>query len=156
MKAWASVFLTIILFLGFAACADHETPEHQFIEMEKKAAGGDVLALYNLGIMHEKGIGVTQDNCMAAAMYRKAAEKGLVQAQFRLGSLYYHGEGVPRDLQQAAEWYSKAADQGYPPAQAVLGNLYLAGEGVPKDIAKAMHWHKKSLKIKKFADFTRE
>jgi TPR repeat protein len=148
MKAWASVLVIFILALGLAACADRETPEQKFADMEKKAAGGDVRACYILGLMHEQGYGVAPDKCQAALCYQKAAEKGQVQAQYRLGSLYYHGQGVPRDLQQAAEWYKKAAEQGDTPAQAALGNMYLLGEGVPKDSSRAAYWHKKSLKPK--------
>jgi uncharacterized protein len=154
MKAWASIL--VLFIIAFAACADHETPEYKFVEMEKKAIAGDAVAFFNLGIMYEKGIDVPQDKLKAAEWYRKAAEKGLIPAQFRLGSLYYHGQGVPKDLKQAAEWYTKAAEKGYTPAQTALGNMYLTGEGVSKDSAKAAYWHKKSFKLKKNADLTRE
>lgn len=156
MKAWGAVFLTTMLVLGIAACADHETREQRFAHMEKKAAGGDVSAWYSLGLMYEQGFGVAPDKCQAALCYRKAAEKGQVQAQYRLGSLYYHGQGVPKDLQQAAAWVKKAAEQGYAQAQADLGNMYLSGEGVPRDISQAAYWHKKSLQLKKPKDFTRD
>jgi len=156
MKAWASVLVISILALGLAACADTETREQKFANLEKKAAGGDMLAWYSLGLMHEQGYGVAQDKSQAALCYKRAAEKGQAQAQYRLGSLYYHGQGVPRDLQQAAEWYKKAAEPGDAPALAALGNMYLLGEGVPNDSSKAAHWHKKSLKLQKQSDFTRD
>jgi TPR repeat protein len=104
MKVWTSVLLIFILALGLATCADRETPEQRFANLEKKAAGGDVLAWYSLGLMHEQGYGGAQDKFQAALCYRNWAEKGQVQAQYRLGFLYYHGQGVPRDLRQAAEW----------------------------------------------------
>lgn len=156
MKTWAAVLVIFMLALGLAACADRETPEQNIANLEKKAAGGDVMAWCRLGLRHEQGYGVAQDNCQAALCYRKAAEKGQVEAQYRLGSLYYHGQGVPKDLNQAAKWYKIAAEQGYTPAQAALGNMYVLGEGVPKDSSKAAYWHKKSLKLKKHIDFTRD
>ena len=156
MKAWVSAVLVAILVLGLTACADRESPEKNFAEMQKKAAGGDVRACYILGLMHEQGVGVAQDKVQAALCYRKAAEQGQVRAQYRLGSLYYHGQGVPRDLTQAAEWYKKAAEQGSTPAQTALGNMYLLGEGVPRDSSKAAYWHKKSLRLKNHAGFTRD
>jgi len=156
MKTWAAALVIFSLALGLAGCADRKTPEQKFASLEKKAAGGDVLAWYSLGLMHERGYGVAQDICQAALCFRMAAEKGQVEAQYRLGSLYYYGHGVPRNLNQAAEWYNKAAEQGYAPAQAALGNMYLLGEGVPRDSAKAAYWHKKSLKLKKQIDFTRD
>jgi hypothetical protein len=156
MKTWASVLVIFSLALGLVGCADRNTPEQKFANLEKRAAGGDVLAWYSLGLMHEQGYGVAQDKCQAALCYKKAAEKGQVEAQYRLGSLYYHGQGVSRDVKQAAEWYKQAAEQGYTPAQAALGNMYLSGEGVDKDSAKAAYWHKKSLKINQHIDFTRD
>ncbi|MGO9580638.1 MAG: tetratricopeptide repeat protein [Desulfobaccales bacterium] len=130
MKVWVSVFLTIILLFGLAACTNTETREQRFANTGKKAAGGNVPALYTLGLMYEQGYGVVQDKYQAALCYRKAAEKGHVQAQYRLGYLYYHGQGVPIDLQQATEWYEKAAEQGDPGAQAAFGNLHFIGESV--------------------------
>ena len=102
MKVLVTVFLVIALLFGPAACTDVETREQKFANTEKKAARGNVPALYTLGLMYEQGYGVTQDKSRAASCYRKAAEKGHVQAQYRLGYLYYHGQGVPRNLQQAA------------------------------------------------------
>ena len=121
MKVLVTVFLTIALLFGLAACTDVETREQRFANTEKKAAGGNVPAQYTLGLMYEQGYGVTQDKSRAVLCYRKAAEKGHVQAQYRLGYLYYHGQGVPRDLQQATEWYEKAAEQGDTGAQAAFG-----------------------------------
>ena len=137
MKVWVSVFLTIILLFGLAACTNTETREQRFADTKKKAAGGDVPALYSLGLMYEQGYGVAQDKYQAALCYRKAAEKGHVQAQYRLGYLYYHGQGVPRNLQQAVEWYRKAAEQGDTGAQAALGKIHSLGEGVHKDSSVA-------------------
>jgi TPR repeat protein len=154
MKIWASALVIFCLTLGLAGCADLKTPEQKFANLEKKAAGGDVLAWYSLGLMYERGYGVDQDICQAALCFRKAAEKGQFEAQYRLGSLYYHGHGVSRDVKQAAEWYKQAAEQGYTPAQAALGNMYLSGEGVPKDSSKAAYWHKKSFQLQKDRDFT--
>jgi TPR repeat protein len=102
MKVLVSVFLAIALLFGPAACTDVETREQRFADTEKKVAGGDVPALYSLGLMYEQGYGVAQDKYQAAFCYRKAVEKGHVQAQYRLSYLYRHSQGVPRDLQQAA------------------------------------------------------
>jgi TPR repeat protein len=144
MKSIVSIFLTVILVLGLAACGDNETRENKFANLEKKAAGGDVSAWYKLGLLHEQGCGIAQDKFQVALCYRQAAEKGQVQAQYRLGFLYYHGHGVPRDLKQAAFWYKKAADQGSPEAKAALDNMYLSGEAVPKDGSKVVHRQRKT------------
>jgi len=156
MKAWASILVLPFLALGLASCANNETREQKFVNLQRLAEKGDAGAQYNLGLMYEQGYGIAPDIGKATAWFEKAAEKGENNAQYRLGSLYYHGQGVPKDLQQAAKWYKKAAERGSTPAQAALGNMYLVGEGVPKDIVQAAYWHKKSLKIKEKVDFARE
>lgn len=156
MKAWASILVLFILALGLAACANNETREQKFANLQRLAEKGDAGAQYNLGLMYEQGYVIAPDLSKAVAWFEKAAEKGEANAQYRLGSLYYRGQGVPKDLHLAAEWYNKAAEHGSTPAQAALGNMYLVGEGVPKDITKAAYWHKKSLKLKKKVDFARD
>ena len=59
MKVLVSVFLAIALLFGPAACTDVETREQKFANTEKKAAGGNVPALYTLGLMYEQGYGVS-------------------------------------------------------------------------------------------------
>ncbi len=140
MKVFLSVFLTLALLFGLAACTGVETREQRFADTEKRATQGDVAALYDLGLMYEQGYGVAQNKCQAACFYRQAAERGQVDAQYRLGCLYYRGQGVPKDLKVAAEWYARAANQDCSPAQAALGNLCLIGEGVPQDLSKAEYW----------------
>ncbi len=130
MKVLVTVFLTIALLFGLAACTDVETRDQKFANTEKKAAGGNVPALYTLGLMYEQGYGVTQDKSRAASCYRKAAEKGHVQAQYRLSYPYCHSQGVPRNLRQAAEWYEKAAEPVDPEAQAAFGKMPFSGESV--------------------------
>ena len=42
----------------------------------------------NLGVMYDKGQGVTQDYKEAVKWYRKAAEQGIAPAQMNLGRMY--------------------------------------------------------------------
>lgn len=108
------------------------------------AASGHAHAQFNMGLMYEKGNGVSQDHAAAAEWYGKAAEQGLAAAQNNLGFLFSQGRGVPRDLAKAVEWYRKAARQGYATAQYSLGTFYLAGAGVPQDHVQAVHWYRKA------------
>ena len=124
------VLILVLFITAFAGCTSTETREQRFAKTEKKADGGNVPALYTLGLMYEQGYGVVTDKYQAASCYRKAAEKGHVQAQYRLGYLYHHGQGVPRDLQQAARWYEKSAGQGDPDAQTAFRNMHFLGESV--------------------------
>jgi uncharacterized protein len=59
------------------------------LEWEPLAVRGDPAAQFNLGLMYEKGQGVTRDTTRAALWYRKSADQGFAEAQNNLGRLYY-------------------------------------------------------------------
>ncbi len=89
-----------------------------------------------LGIMYEKGWGVTQDSAKAVKWFRKAAEQGVALAQYTLGLAYEKGQGVDMDDGWAVRWYRKAAEQGYAQAQYTLGNRHSAIQ----DYVQALMW----------------
>ena len=60
-------------------------------------------AQFNLGVMHEKGQGVPQNDKTALKWYRLAAEQGNAAAQFNLGVMYNEGEGVLENYKTAAK-----------------------------------------------------
>jgi hypothetical protein len=80
-----------------------------FQEWWPLAQAGDAKAQFNLGLMYEKGRGVSQDYAQALTWYRRAAAQGNVLAQVNLGVTYEEGQGVPQDYQQAYFWYNLAA-----------------------------------------------
>ena len=47
-----------------------------------------------MGIMYERGWGVTQSYTEAMSWYRKAADQSLPEAQYNLGTLYHNGYGT--------------------------------------------------------------
>jgi len=103
------------------------------------AQGGDVLALYNIGMTYEEGFG---DHAEAAKWYRLAAKQGDAAAQTNLGHMYDTGHGVSQDDAEAVRWYLKAAEQGNVTAQFNLGVMYRNGEGVPQDFTQALKWYR--------------
>ena len=113
-------------------------------EFRLLADQGDAAAQYNLGFMHDNGVGVPEDDRQAVFWYRKAAEQGDAAAQYNLGVMYSNGEGVPEDDRQAVYWYRRAAEQGNAAAQYNLGVMYANGEGVPEDARQAVFWFRKA------------
>jgi len=111
--------------------------EHAIDEYRKAAERGDAMAQFNLGNMYLEGIGVPQNDKLAADWFRKAAEQGYAPAQNNLGALYMEGRNVPQDYKQAVDWFRKAAEQGDAGAQTNLGALYANGVGVAKDEKQA-------------------
>ena len=106
------------------------------------AEQGNARAQYNLGLMHDNGKGVPQDDGEAVKWYRLAAEQGYAPAQLNLGVMYSKGEGVPQDYAEAVKWHRLAAEQGDAPAQLNLGLMYRNGKGVPQDYAEAVKWYR--------------
>jgi TPR repeat protein len=100
---------------------------------------GYVAALYNLGVIHEYGLGVEQSDEKANELYRKAAEQGFPLAMHIWGwRLAIGDKGVNRDDVQAYEWFAKASDAGYVPATFQVGRRLLYGNGVVKNPRRAV------------------
>ena len=109
-------------------------------EFSVLAEQGDSDAQHNLGLMYERGQGVTQDYKEAVKWYRKSAKKGNTHAQNNLGLMYEQGKGVTQDDKEAVKWYRKSAEQGNAKAQTNLGVMYFAGAGILQDIVYAHMW----------------
>jgi TPR repeat protein/predicted Ser/Thr protein kinase len=101
---------------------------------------GNSVAQYNLAVMYEKGLGVTQDYKKSFYWYEKASNQGDASAQSKLGTLYAKGQGVNKDYSIAIQLYQLAAAQGLAQAQNNLGVMYLNGYGVDKDKYLAIKW----------------
>jgi Sel1 repeat-containing protein len=104
------------------------------------ATGGNVEAMYGLGLVYDLGNGTPRDPALALYWYRKAAEAGSSEAAFNAGVMYDSGRGTPRDAATAALWYARSAVRGHRRAQFNLGLLYEAGDGVPRNLAVARIW----------------
>ena len=78
--------------------------------MYRKAANqGDCYAQGSLGVMYDRGHGVTQDLREAFKWYRKAANQGYANVQSLLGHMYAVGRGVMHDDIMAYVWFNVAA-----------------------------------------------
>jgi len=82
-------------------------------EWEPLAEQGDFRAQYNLGVMYDKGDGVSQDFKTAVKWYTLAAEQGDADAQNNLGVMYAVGEGVMQNFVYAHMWGNIAASNGH-------------------------------------------
>ena len=78
-------------------------------EFKPLAEGGDVIAQTNLGIIFEKGLGVSKSYKMAIKWFKLAAEQKNGFAQAALGSMYEEGQGVKKDYVKAYMWMDIAA-----------------------------------------------
>lgn len=116
---------------------DYGTALHEF---RAAAEAGDDAAEYNLGLMHEKGLGVDQDHDAALRWYRSGARKGYAPSWYSLGLMYLNGQGVEADPEEAKELLRKAAAKDYAPAQFSLGLMHERD----KDFTGAGKWYRKA------------
>ena len=79
----------------------------------KAAKQGDCYAQGSLGVMYDRGHGVTQDLREAFKWYRKAANQGYANVQSLLGHMYAVGRGVMHDDIMAYVWFNVAAANGH-------------------------------------------
>ncbi|KZN30574.1 hypothetical protein N480_06340 [Pseudoalteromonas luteoviolacea S2607] len=60
-------------------------------------------ALYNLGIMHQQGKGVSSDLGKARLYYAQSSERGNREAKVSLAKMYFNGIGVEKDTDKVHE-----------------------------------------------------
>jgi|GEM_PF-3094115 TPR repeat protein len=97
---------------------------NEFEELQKSAKKGQADAQTKLGVMYEKGVGVTKNYKKAIEWYKKAAEQEFAEAQYNLGVIYQEGrQGIIKDYTKAINWYKKAVAQGLANAKQNLNIL---------------------------------
>ncbi|WP_083006951.1 SH3 domain-containing protein [Halomonas sp. GT] len=145
MLPWLSL---IIVGISTLASADYEAglDEYQrghyasaIHEWRTAAERGNSDSQFALGMMFERGQGVSASLDEAYKWYRLAADNGLADAQVRLAELYLL-ERLDGDSGSAAQWFERAAEAGNAAAQFQLGLLYLEGEGVDENAELAARW----------------
>ena len=114
------------------------------VQLGKAAEAGLPAALYLLGVMSERGLGVARDEGAAAEFYRRAAEKGHRSSQARWGKALMHGIGVDANPSDGETWLRRAALAGDPEAAAALGDLYETGGNLPSNHAEAASWFRRA------------
>ena len=113
---------------------------------EELFGGGDELrdAWFNLGLMYERGWGISRDDEKAAEWYRKAAGQGHAVAQNNLGLILLHRSNSSSETKQIPDaelWLRRAAEQNNDAvAQNNLGDMYRHEE----DYVEATKWYSKA------------
>ncbi|MBC8287587.1 MAG: sel1 repeat family protein [Nitrospinae bacterium] len=120
-KRWITTFLILIMTampvyandfqegLDAIHATDYETALEKLMPL---AEHGHAAAQYNIGVMHEWGNGVPQDNSQALKWYKRSAERFHKDAQNNLGALYSKGEGTEPDFVEALKWFIISAENG--------------------------------------------
>ncbi len=106
----------------------------------KKAAGGDIEAQYDLGMLYNAGKDFPQDYKKAVEWYEKAAAQGDARAEYSLGLINLGGQLGSRDYKKAAKYFESAAWKGHAVAMCKFGMMHYDGLGVAQDFILANAW----------------
>lgn len=100
-------------------------------------AGNNAQAQYELANLYFQGLGVPENEEIAFALYKKAAEHGHPDAANNLADMYLNGESTNVDEPQALYWFTQAANAGVVEAMFTLGIMYEQGLGteINEDLA---------------------
>ena len=113
--------------------------DNEAIEATRKhAERGRPWACCQIGVRHEKGLGVPQDYKLAYEWYRKAAKMGFIKAYHAIAHLHETGRGVKQSDRLAWEWHKKAADAGFALSQYRCAKMYLSGDGRKKNVDEGL------------------
>jgi TPR repeat protein len=108
--------------------------------LRRAAEAGNVRAIVQVGLMYERGEGVTKGAAEAVRWYAKGAALGDATAEKDLGYMYENAQGVAENWPMAAELYQKSAAQAFAEGEFALGRAYEFGIGIEQDRAKAILW----------------
>jgi TPR repeat protein len=111
---------------------------------ERASASGSAEAFYALGIIYEKGVGVTANQETSVAMFEKAVAGGLGTAMVHLGGRYITGNGVKADPGKGRELLTQAIAKEESGARTALATVYEVGAGGEKDLKKAFDLYTES------------
>lgn len=118
----------------------------RFYELQNSASSlGNGYALFNVGLMHERGIGkVPQDFKVAVEYYQKAVNEEVTDAYCNLGNIFALGlgmeQGIPRNVELGIQLLEKGAEEGSRQCAFTLGSLYGQGEFIPQDFKNAFYY----------------
>ncbi len=99
-----------LLFFLFSPLFSSET-QQSFWETYTAALRGDKMAQFQVGVIYERGIGIEQNQSLAAQWFEKSAQQGYVDAQYNIAIMYASGRGVAADEGLAMMWLARAAKQ---------------------------------------------
>jgi len=106
---------------------------------------GNGYALFNVGLMHERGLGkVPQSYKVAVEYYLKAIKEEVKDAYCNLGNIYALGlgmeHGIKRDVDLGVKYLTIGAEEGSRQCAYTLGSLYGKGEFIQQNLSKSFYF----------------
>ena len=111
-RYWLTILILTICGASTFYLLNEEKPLTESEKILQQASGGSSAAQFNLGVMYDKGDGVTQDYKEAFKWYELAAKQGFAEAQYNLGLMYEKGQGAIENYLLAHAYLNLAASSG--------------------------------------------
>lgn len=108
---------------------------------EAGAAVLEPMEQYQIGILHERGIGVSRDLAEALKWYRKSADQGLAAGEYAAGLMFALGLGTQQDKSLGSLYLRRSAEHGLPPGQFVWATCLQFGFAGETNLTEALRWH---------------
>ena len=138
-----ALFNLAILYMNGLGGVEHDQFKAHDLHLE--AATLEVVpAMYEVGLMLERGLGCIQNYSEAAFWYEEGAKRGHLESFNNLGVLFKDGMGVPQDEARTFICFSKAAEGELAEGLYNLGQLYDQGFGCEQDHDKALDYCRKA------------
>jgi len=115
MRKWILAVLLLAPLLSWAgteeAVETYRTGDYAGAMTQFKALAGEgnVVAMYYVGILYDRGYGVPVDHAEAAKWFEKGAARGDSLSSYHLGKMLETGKWVPKDPVAAHMWLSLSA-----------------------------------------------
>lgn len=110
-------------------------------EFQEAANQGNIEATYNLALMYDRGLGVSENKQKAATFYQTAAKQGYTSAMLNLGTLYVNGVGISQDTERGIYWYQEAYKHGEKGKAAyAIGLIYYYGRGTQPNYSQSIKY----------------
>lgn len=105
-------------------------------------------AMFTLGVLCEKGLGIVESPEQALFWYKRAAQQQDLLALYHLGSIYYEGLlQQQRNISKALFWYEQAAQLGHIDAQYNLGYIFHNQEDGALHYEKGRYWYEQAASL---------
>jgi hypothetical protein len=118
--------------------------------LQRAAERGAPGAMFNVGVMYERGMVLEKDPAKALDWYHRASAAGVPMATHNLALMYREGVGVAPDHQRAHELLLVAARHGMGASMYALGAMHEAGShGLAKDSVQAVVWYAMALEFQR-------
>jgi hypothetical protein len=105
--------------------------------MRRRAAAGEVAAMYHLGVSYLHGAhGLPRDAAQAFSWLKQAADLGHVMATVAVGTMYCYGQGTKSSVSRGVARLGRAVELGSDLACYRLGFLYQKGIHGCEKVAK--------------------